>query len=88
MTVFDSDQPIKTHTEDLLARTHYAGWLGDAILAQRGIEPLVMALNGPWGSGKSSLLNLAVERIEDRAKSLRPENRPIIVRFNPGVQAS
>jgi predicted KAP-like P-loop ATPase len=42
----------------------------------------VVAITGPWGSGKSSVLNLLCEELKTR----KPE--PLIVRFNPWLIAN
>ncbi|GAB1444289.1 KAP family P-loop domain protein [Ignavibacteriales bacterium] len=44
-----------------------------------GKESLVVALNGPWGSGKTSVINLAVKYIRDGDA----EKKPKIIHFNP-----
>jgi hypothetical protein len=69
------DQPVEARDGDLLERGEFARTLAAQIGAadERG---LVMALTGPWGSGKTSLLNLIAE-------TLRVNEGPIIVRFNP-----
>ena len=42
-------------------------------------EILVIALYGEWGSGKSSIINLAIESI----KKSEQENKPTVIEFNP-----
>lgn len=69
-----ADQPIATRDQDRLRRAGFAGALATQLRASTE-SSLVMALTGPWGTGKTSLLNL----IED---SLGPDG-PLIVRFNP-----
>lgn len=49
----------------------------------RDKESLVLGLFGAWGSGKTSILNLALEHIASSAPRRGSEGRPIIVRFNP-----
>ena len=81
--MFSPDGPIKTHSEDILGRAAFAQSLADAVLSYNDKACLVTSIFGPWGSGKSSLINLVLERIE-QCSLLRPKaERPIVVRFNP-----
>jgi hypothetical protein len=50
----------------------------EAIRAAQGTDSVVLALAGPWGSGKSSLLNLVAAELEATA-----EIPPLVIRFNP-----
>lgn len=90
------DQPIRSAEEDLFGWGDLAEQLGDA-LTLPSEDPIVLGVYGAWGSGKSSLMNLVAEKLEERpakesaalgkraaAKSKLPTNqRCIIVRFNP-----
>ncbi|WP_291272249.1 P-loop NTPase fold protein [Geothrix sp.] len=69
-----SDSPILSADEDRLHRKPYAHHLAEFLCNNVGKDSLVMAIQGPWGSGKTSLLNLIAEEIGDRT---------IILRFNP-----
>ncbi len=51
----------------------------EAIRSVRGSDSVVLALAGPWGSGKSSLLNLIAGELETTAH----EQPPLVMRFNP-----
>lgn len=81
--MFKSDRPIDTIKEDLLDRGSFAESLADAILAYKNQESIVTALYGEWGSGKSSVINMAIEHLNNVADKLPKEQRPIIIRFNP-----
>jgi predicted KAP-like P-loop ATPase len=72
-----SDRPISSLSEDLLGRGGFAVALANAFIQWRGEDSLVVALYGPWGSGKSSLKNMVLEMIR------RHEGRPAIIEFNP-----
>jgi hypothetical protein len=50
----------------------------EAIGAVKGIDSVVLALAGPWGSGKSSLLNLVALELDSSAAQ-----PPLVMRFNP-----
>lgn len=53
-----SDNPIKKPEEDLLSRAGVANNLVNEIRDLDASEGFVMAVMGPWGSGKTSLINL------------------------------
>lgn len=81
--MFKSDQPIKSHKEDILGRTAFARALGNAILSHKEKDSVAIGLYGAWGSGKTSIINLALEHIEFISKKKTDKRKPIIVRFNP-----
>ncbi|MBL0844082.1 P-loop NTPase fold protein [Pseudomonas mediterranea] len=58
---FADDRPIARYEQDLLRRSGFARNLAAAMTNWRDQESLVIALMGPWGSGKSSIKNLVVE---------------------------
>lgn len=75
---FSADRPIVSREEDLLGRAGFADSLASAISGWEGNESLVIALYGPWGSGKSSIKNIIMQSL----RSGEP-NLPLIVEFNP-----
>jgi predicted KAP-like P-loop ATPase len=77
--MFRSDLPIKSSNEDLLSRSGFSIALAEAILAYSNKESIVTALYGAWGAGKSSVVNLVLERVDKEPI----DSRPILVKFNP-----
>lgn len=75
---FSTDKPIASTDEDLLGRAPFAESLASAIKGWRGNDSLVVALYGPWGSGKSSVKNMSLETLRSDK-----ENCPLIIEFNP-----
>lgn len=55
---FYSDHPIERPDEDLFGRSTFAANFAKSIEAMPGPEPFVFGLSGPWGSGKTSLMNM------------------------------
>ncbi len=53
--LLSSDRPITSFAGDLLGRSEFAESLASAIKGWTGNGSLVIALYGPWGSGKSSI---------------------------------
>jgi KAP-like P-loop domain-containing protein len=58
------DQPISTRAADLLGRGPFVQRVVQVLDEMRVLEDSsVLGLVGPWGSGKSSLINLVCEQI-------------------------
>ena len=57
MSEFD-DKPIESPEEDKFGCKAQAKTIADTISQMTAPEGTVIAINGPWGSGKSSLINL------------------------------
>lgn len=74
----DADRAVLAPDDDAFGYYPFARSLAKAIRKTPSPIGVVMALNGPWGSGKSSLLNLI--RYELTQSSDAP---PLIVEFNP-----
>lgn len=81
--MFRPDQPIDTSKDDLLGRSGFAKSLADSIVAYKAKNSIVTALFGEWGSGKSSVINMALEHLSDASVKLPKEERPIVICFNP-----
>jgi predicted KAP-like P-loop ATPase len=74
-----ADTPISDPKLDRLGRAGFAGSLAASILALKGQDSFVIGLCGPWGSGKSSVLNLLVAELEKSRK----KDKPLVLHFNP-----
>ena len=74
-----SDVPVTDPAQDAYGFTGFAKNVSKAIRVTPSPQGLVMAINGPWGSGKSSLLNL----IKFELKTVYENDCPIIIDFNP-----
>ena len=66
MLEFD-DKPINSPKKDLFGFDPLAKAIADSILKMTAPEGTVIAINGPWGSGKSSLINLIRNHLGDAA---------------------
>lgn len=78
------DCPISTANDDQLARDPLVRVVAGYILTKEIHQSAVIALNAPWGAGKSSFLNLLEERLKTGGEGDGGgEDLPIIVRFNP-----
>lgn len=81
--MFCSDNPIQCKENDRLNRTEFSKQLARAILSYTKIDNFTIGLCGKWGSGKTSILNMMVEEINERSTSLPEEEQPVVVYFNP-----
>jgi predicted KAP-like P-loop ATPase len=73
-----ADRPITIAGEDKLGRASFAEAIARAVTAWHGKDSLVLALYGPWGSGKSSVKNMVIDILHRQSTS-----RSLIVDFNP-----
>lgn len=71
------DLPITKSTEDTLNRGSLAKSLAKTISQYSFSSSFTIGLYGEYGSGKTSLLNMVLETVEDIDKNA------VIVRFNP-----
>lgn len=81
MPKFHDDIPISSSEQDEFEYGAIAKAIAKCTLGIKVPNGSVIAINGPWGSGKSSLVNLVCERIEHQTKECL-ENRPVIIHFN------
>jgi hypothetical protein len=77
-----ADRPIERRAEDRLERARLAEALAAQVIAAPSEDGFVVGIGGPWGSGKTSLLNLVVEAVSAR------DDRVIFLRFNPWLFSS
>lgn len=78
---YRTDSPIEKQEEDLLGRATFSSQLGKGIYEYNGKSGLVIGLFGEWGTGKTSVVNMVEQGINELSKE--NENKPLIVRFSP-----
>lgn len=71
------DRPISTSKEDILGRSKFAKDLAKAIVDWKNKDSLILALNGNWGTGKTSIKNMVVEVLTVQT------TKPSVLEFNP-----
>ena len=81
--MFKPDIPITKRTDDLLGRASFSRAFGKALLEYTHQDSIVTALYGGWGSGKSSIINMAREYIQEESALLDKGQRPVLIEFNP-----
>lgn len=74
-----ADKPLDDPTLDRFGYAPFASKLADGISKMTPPDGLVMAIYGPWGCGKSTLIEFILYYLEHRSI----EEKPIVMRFNP-----
>jgi predicted KAP-like P-loop ATPase len=80
--LFSLERPIKTLAEDELGRGGFATAIAKVIHQWTGRDSLVIAIYGPWGSGKSSIKNMVLDALH------RLDAKTAPLEFNPWEWAS
>src|SRR5712691_12357432 len=78
-TMLTNDTPIATPEDDQFGVDPFARALARAISEMPAPNGVVIAVNGPWGSGKSSAINLILFHL----KELIELEKLKIIRFSP-----
>ena len=65
-TMPTNDQAITHHDDDLYGFDPFAAAIAKSIANMKTPEGVVIAINGVWGSGKTSVLNLITEKLKDQ----------------------
>lgn len=76
--MFSTDKPITNASEDKLGRSGFAERLAKAIINFDTADSYAIALQGSWGCGKTSVLNMAIQKIEETT-----DKKTVIIKFNP-----
>lgn len=79
MSILSADRPSVDPNEDLFGHAPFAKSLADSICRYPGNDGLVLALYGPWGSGKSTVLSYVAHFLEQHPEA----EKPVVVNFNP-----
>ena len=74
-----NDTPIDTPKEDIYGLDPFARAIAKSIERMDAPEGLVLAINGPWGAGKSSAINL----IRHHLRPAIENDGLVLVTFNP-----
>lgn len=81
--MFNTDKPINKISEDKLGRSSFAKQLANAIMQFKTKDNYAISLQGKWGCGKTSVLNMAVEEIRQLSEVVDNNEKIVIIQFNP-----
>lgn len=81
--MFYADEPIASREEDQLDRGGFAALLARALINLKCFDTFSVGLYGKWGSGKTSIVNMTLEELEKQQENISPEEKMIVVRFEP-----
>lgn len=79
--MYYSDKPISQDSEDLLDRGYFANLLAKTLLHLNSQDTFTVGLYGKWGSGKTSIVNMAMQELEKL--QCDKEDKMIILKFDP-----
>ncbi len=81
LKILSDDKPLSDPQNDLLGGRYaaFAKYIAEQICKMAPADGFVIAINGDWGSGKSTALNF----VEHYLNEVNDTEKPIIVRFNP-----
>ncbi len=72
----EADQPIQTTNEDRFGRKHFAQRIAHIVATREVKSGIVVGIYGPWGEGKTSVLNMIREE-------LAKHDHALVIPFNP-----
>ncbi len=81
-----SDQPIKKSGKDLFGRKDFANRVAHIIASRGDAESIAIGIHAPWGEGKTSVLNMIVEALEDylhKDHKTIDNGNIVLLKFNP-----
>lgn len=76
--MFHQDLPIEKSEKDIFNRSNYAKNLAEALLKSQYKSSFVVGLYGEWGSGKTSLCNMILEKIRGETEKHDEDNSHIV----------
>ncbi len=79
-TVLDTPIPEQAAmSQDRLGRKKFARRVAETIVGFDLIEPLVVSIEGRWGAGKTSFMNMVIEVLAEDSS----DHAPLVIKFNP-----
>lgn len=79
MKKFYRDKAICSDHDDVLNRNSYSRTIANMAVLEPGSDCFTISIEGPWGAGKTSIINLALHHFETM------DNAPVVIHYNPWV---
>lgn len=89
--VIEKDIPIYSKSQDILNRDNFVNSIVQLLQNNNDEESTVIGLYGPWGSGKTSIINLIQEQLNTSgcmSSEISEDTRYVIVTFNPWLYSN
>ena len=83
-TMFLDDSPKRERAADRLGHADFAQRLASVLSNLEAPEGYVIGLHGPWGSGKSTVLNFVAQQLAQHEKQ-SDQKVPMVIRFEPWI---
>jgi predicted KAP-like P-loop ATPase len=74
-----ADAPLEDPTKDAFGYAAFAKHIAKALIGMKPADGFVISIHGPWGFGKTTLLNFVRYYLAQSPQ----DHRPIIIAFNP-----
>ena len=74
-----TDPPITSKSQDKLKRFPLADKIAQMVMSFKGDEHFVIGIEGEWGSGKTSFIELVLESLKEHNSKKTPD----VIKFNP-----
>ncbi|MFA6435974.1 MAG: P-loop NTPase fold protein [Candidatus Gracilibacteria bacterium] len=74
--MINTDRAISDKKDDVLGRAAFSENLAKAIIEYNSKDSLVIGLEGAWGTGKTSIVNMVFQ-------TLKKEKSVVLIKFNP-----
>lgn len=81
--MYYSDKPINSKENDQLGRNSFSALLAQSLLNLNTQDTFTVGLFGKWGSGKTSIVNMMLNEIEEKQKNYPETKKLVIVHFEP-----
>jgi len=81
--IYEIDKPIDDIGKDDLNRSKFVEILSNSIIQYNNPECLVIGLMGEWGCGKSSIINMVFNNIDEFNENKPDEEKWLKIKFNP-----
>lgn len=79
--MYYSDKPIQNVNEDSLGRANFSKILARTLFNLKTTDTFTVGLYGKWGTGKTSIVNMALQELEILQKD--EPNKTVIIHFEP-----
>lgn len=81
--MYYSDKPIASNADDLLKRSSFAKLLANTIFSLNRDDTFTVGVFGKWGSGKTSVVKMMLQELENTQAAAEKDDQIIVVHFEP-----